>query len=1285
MHVKRVELSHFKSFGGTTQVPLLPGFTVISGPNGSGKSNILDALLFCLGLASSKGMRAERLPDLVNQNHASRRSTAEASVTATFDISDVSAELMSNDGEKSSSTVPTTEPGFSANASASVDAPEISNTDIHSGLNDALNSDGDSGDDSTTATEDNATSPEPEHKEAIEPPTEAATATVTHNEGHVDGQADAAGLNNVVPLPREWSVTRRLRVTAQGTYTSNYFIDGQPCTLTELHEQLQRFRIYPEGYNVVLQGDVTSIISMKGRERREIIDELAGVASFDRKIDQAKLKLDMVREREERFRIVERELIDQLERLDQDRKKAEKYKQLKATLQSKTQWQAILEWRQQRLQAQTLDNQISQGDDQTIKLAEQRAALIKLIETTAAELEILNGKVKALGEDEHLALQAKLATQEAELRQLERQEQSIRQSTRELAAKLQATQVDLQQQSQNLGSLGQQLATLTSTEIVQLQTARDQAAQAVEASREATSAIATASQTWVKTQTTLRREIEALLNTLEPQRTEQVRLQERLDQLHSQITAQTTAIQTLETELTTSPAIANAELSKAETTIQTLAQTVATAEQALKTQQETRDRLLREQREKQRELDKLDAQEQALQETRGTQATEVLVKSGLTGICGLVAQLGRVDPKYQTALEIAAGARLGYLVVENDGVAAKGIDILKRKRAGRATFLPLNAIRAPRSQKLGRWERPDGFIDYAVDLIECDDGYRQVFAFVFGNTAVFEQLNDARRHLGKFRMVTLDGEILESSGAMTGGSLRRQGRLHFGTVEAGESAEAKALRQRLQEIEHVLVSCDRTLTQTNATVKTQSKALIDARQHYREQQLQNTQAQQQRQQLQQRLEKAQHQLQQYQSEYTTAQARLQVLETALPTQENQLQQKRQELTTLEESQTHSEWQQAQEKVRTLEAKLTAQQQALQTAQQRQNELEAQQQRLQEKIQASQQSLEQGRQQQQTQINQQTAINQQQATLKQDIIATQAALAELDKTLAGEKVDRDRKEHQLREQRNQLQQLEWQQQKLSETQKERQQQLSELQSAIETKQAELPDPLPELPEDLTLEALQKQLKSLQRRLEAMEPVNMLALEEYERTQERLEELTHKLTTLEEERTELLLRIENFTTLRRHAFQEAFEAVNKNFQAIFAELSDGDGYLQLDDPTDPFNGGLNLVAHPKGKPVRRLASMSGGEKSLTALSFIFALQRYRPSPFYAFDEVDMFLDGANVERLSKMIRHQAQQAQFIVVSLRRPMIESAERTIGVTQARGAYTQVLGINLQRASAGG
>ncbi|MEO0867650.1 MAG: AAA family ATPase, partial [Cyanobacteria bacterium J06642_11] len=832
MHVKRVELSHFKSFGGTTQVPLLPGFTVISGPNGSGKSNILDALLFCLGLASSKGMRAERLPDLVNQSHASRRSTAEAIVTATFDISDVAEELLQEEED--------------AGGDASVEAPDPQATNDNDPAADeqSLSSDDVSGVNANGSSD-----------VVTELPDKLKSKTTD---------------NNIVPLPREWSVTRRLRITAQGTYTSNYFINGQPCTLTELHEQLQRFRIYPEGYNVVLQGDVTSIISMKARERREIIDELAGVASFDRKINQAKLKLDMVREREERFRIVERELVDQLERLDQDRKKAEKYKQLRATLQEKTQWQAVLEWRQQQKQAETLENHIVQGKQQAEKLAHQRQDLGALIEAAVKELETLNAKVKALGEDEHLALQSKLATQEAELRQLQRQEQAISQSTRELAAKLQTTQVTLQQQNQELASLAQQLRVLQDTELVKLQVERSQAAQAVEDSREATSAIASASQAWVETQTTLRREIEALLKILEPQRSEQVRLQERRNQLQSQITAQTATIQSLEAELNAAQSGAESSLSTAEVSIQNLAQALAAAEQELKVQRETRDRLLQEQREKQRALDKLEAEEQAMQETRGTQATEVLVKSGLMGICGLVAQLGRVDPKYQTALEIAAGARLGYLVVDNDGVAAKGIDILKRKRAGRATFLPLNAIRTPRVQKVGRWERPDGFIDYAVDLIECDELYRDVFAFVFGGTVVFERLGDARRHLGKFRMVTLDGEVLESSGAMTGGSLRRQGRLHFGTVDPGESAEAKALRERLDEIDRMLAGCDRNLVKADSRVKAQSKALLEARQQYREQQLQNTQAQQQRQQLEQRLAKAQQQQQQYQTEYTAA-------------------------------------------------------------------------------------------------------------------------------------------------------------------------------------------------------------------------------------------------------------------------------------------------------------------------------------------------------------------------------------------------------------------------------
>ena len=232
--------------------------------------------------------------------------------------------------------------------------------------------------------------------------------------------------------------------------------------------------------------------------------------------------------------------------------------------------------------------------------------------------------------------------------------------------------------------------------------------------------------------------------------------------------------------------------------------------------------------------------------------------------------------------------------------------------------------------------------------------------------------------------------------------------------------------------------------------------------------------------------------------------------------------------------------------------------------------------------------------------------------------------------------------------------------------------------LENYKKELPDPLPNFGEyeTITLDLLQSEIVVINTKLESLEPVNMLALDELEELTERLNDLIERLEVLSNERSELLLRIETVSTMRQEAFMQAFIEVDKHFREIFANLSDGDGFLQLENPEAPLEGGLTLVAHPKGKNVRRLASMSGGEKSLTALSFLFALQKYKPSPFYALDEVDSFLDGINVERLSKLITSQSSNAQFIVVSHRRPMISASERTIGVAQARGANTQVVGL---------
>ena len=205
-----------------------------------------------------------------------------------------------------------------------------------------------------------------------------------------------------------------------------------------------------------------------------------------------------------------------------------------------------------------------------------------------------------------------------------------------------------------------------------------------------------------------------------------------------------------------------------------------------------------------------------------------------------------------------------------------------------------------------------------------------------------------------------------------------------------------------------------------------------------------------------------------------------------------------------------------------------------------------------------------------------------------------------------------------------------------------------------------------------------IQAIEEAMRRLEPVNMRAIDEYNEVEFRLSDLQGKRDTLFTEREQLLERIDQYEQLKRDTFMEAYISINSNFKEIFYELSDGMGELLLENPDDPFAGGMTLRAQPKEKTLQRIEAMSGGEKSLTALAFIFAIQQYRPAPFYAFDEIDMFLDGWNVERVSRRVKTSGSKVQFIVVSLRKPMIQAASRTIGVTMQENNITSITGVKL-------
>ena len=1254
VHIKRVELTHFKSFGGSTKIPILPGFTVVSGPNGSGKSNILDALLFCLGLASSKGMRADRLPDLVNHKQSTNGKAAEAAVSVTFDL----------EGWEGFGEVRIQDSGVLKDTASHIRSRE---------------------------SEDKETGDKKEHEE--------------------QPVVEERSLTNL----QEWTVTRRLRVSKKGSYSSTFYSDGEVCTATEIHEQLERLRIYPEGYNVVLQGDVTRIINMNSRERREIIDELAGVAAFDRKIEQTRKTLEKVKEREEHCHIIEQELIGTRDRLAADRVKAEKYRQLKQQVQEKKQQEIVLFWRSLVQQKHELQIAISKGNEQLVNLTQELEDRDREITSHSSKLAELNARVRALGEEEQLSVASDLATQKAKRHQLQQRQTELRSTLEQKEQLLIQTQEHLKRYQRELEDTTDIKHKLERETVPQLSQQYERAKNLLKERREIADTIAAASEAWVQEQANLTREISTLQDRLNPQRTERATITERLAQTESKITEETSSWESLTAQLAEKERklqTFNNEVTVARDNIQSLAKQLSQTESDRDLQRETQQRLLLEQRNKQRELDRLEATKQAQQEAQGTYASKVIINANLAGVHGLVVQLGRVEPQYHLALETAAGGRLGYIVVEDDAVGAEGIALLKQQRAGRATFLPLNKIKAPRKDNVATMRFGRGYIDFAVNLVSCEARYRDIFGYVFGNTLVFDTLNNARSLLGKHRIVTLEGDILEISGAMSGGSKSTRSSLRFDKAIPNESREVAILRDRLSEIAAILINNDGKIAQLSQQAKKLGESLTEAKQFHREKQLRLEQLQTEIQQLKTRQTRLTQQLSNHQQEKTQIQERSHFLATNLPQQEQQLQQLQQKLDELEASHDRSEWQQIQTAIKAQETDVQQKETIFRQAADKLKDTNNQIQRLSEKFSEAEVQINQLTTEQADNSDRQKAIADELTELAQKITELETQLQQLNRQLGETKEQRDSAESQLKELQDRQQQKSWQKEKLETTQQEKRARLLSLESQIKERELELSESeaqeersdtsdreatwqqlyrklfnlqqeaaLPVITHAILqekLEQLQKQIRNGEKRLEAMEPVNMLALEEYEKTEARLQELSEKLGTIAAERTELLLRVEKFTTLRLRAFKEAYDAVDANFQKIFAELSEGDGHLQLEDSDDPFNGGLMLVAHPKGKPVQRLSSMSGGEKSLTALSFIFSLQKYRPSPFYAFDEVDMFLDGANVEKLSRMVKKQAQNAQFIVVSLRRPMIEASERTIGVTQARGAHTQVLGIKL-------
>ncbi|MGD9579848.1 MAG: chromosome segregation protein SMC [Vampirovibrionia bacterium] len=1163
MRIKEIEIDNFKSFRQKTVIPVLDGFTTISGPNGSGKSNIIDCVLFALGLSTSKTLRAEKLTDLINNNNKRREATVRISFTDDTDLN------------------------------------------------------------------------------------------------------------------KDFEIKRKIKEGPNG-YTSTYYLNDHVTTLANIHNELSTYNISPGSYNVMMQGDVTGIINMGPTERRRIIDELAGVSEFDRRIEQATRELETVQDRIERSNIILSEINVRLEQLSEERSHALKYKDLKDKRQEFIDQISLVKYSDLRKSLKLIQENINDSTKEKSNILKNLDELENKINEAKLTLDKLNETVKLKGEDQQISLTKQVEVLKGEIfrksqsvefsqKQIEDNKLTVSRAYKEITKleeniddlnlKVESKQEQyniiekqLEKENNDLKKLLDESGDLSKA-AQQFIEKRSKLKKELELAEDNYGKINRENLKWEDVISRTKNELEELENNLNNSDVEKNYLFELKEKLIKEINNLTEEKDACEKQLTNSI-----------NTIKTLKKDLNDLE--AKRQKEYR------------RLMQFEANKKAAEDANFGKAVDVVLNSGIPGIHKTLAQLGKVEKEYSTALETAMGGRMKSIIVDNEHVGAEAIEYLKETRAGRATFLPLNKIKyyVPSCSL----PNVDGVIDFAVNLIEFDNIYKNAFYYALGETLVVEDVECAKPLMGEYRMVTLDGALIEKSGAMTGGSIAKSN-LKFASDYNDEIKEIsnglKALNAEKDELEDNIEEYERKLDRNRNDYSNYLNEI-----HKKKIDLENVENTLKN--IDSVLENKATKVEELKTKLTEATSQNNSIIVELSGLDTQIKSLQEQISEIDASIPEEKLEQIEELTGNIEFEIKNLETKLRNIEADVKKLVMEKDFKAESLKYQKENIDKSKTDNIKHEEDITSYKTEIKQLESNVEKVNQELNNLSQELKEAQKERDNAAKAVFDMQQAMDKSQHTIQRIEETivaynqrRKEVSIEFKSLKEELTEKGIDFSD-VKEL--NITTEEINKSIERLSKKMEALEPVNMLAIKEYDEVNGRKEEIDTRVSTLSTEKEQINDRLSRYESLKKEAFMTTYENVNKNFQEIYAELSDGEGQIVLENYEDPFKGGLTITARPRGKKLLRIEAMSGGEKSLTALAFVFAFQKYLPAPFYAFDEVDMHLDGINVEKLAEMIKTQASNAQFLVVSLRKPMIERADRTIGVTQRIDGITKVTGVKL-------
>ncbi|TCI37377.1 chromosome segregation protein SMC [Exiguobacterium sp. SH4S7] len=1075
----------------------------------------------------------------------------------------------------------------------------------------------------------------------------------------------------------EVSVTRR--VTRSGD--SDYFMNKKPCRLKDVIDLFMDTGLSRDAFAIIGQGRVEQVISGKPEDRRAVIEEAAGVLKYRQRKKQAERKLQDTELNLSRVDDILYELADRVEPLREQAALAREFQvakarhddletgilgaeitELKAKITFATTQQTAAE-EQLRNQEAALNALGTERAALEETLTEHRAVLETLHQDErlqATELERLSGDIKlAKAREEHGA-----ETKE----RLERQRAELVEETEQLQSRLSVAQTDKALKSEAL-----QTVEVTRDELARKLTAatRDFNAEIEQLQSEAFE-LATTRATLSNQQKRERRDIE------QAEEAKARLLRENKDRLDVR-TEQTASLDANRDRLEAVRTAWQELLAEEEALV---AKEVALREKLSRAEQSYHDL----DRRRQKTEDRIDMLERMKQSYEGYfHAVKFVLKDRASGVLGAVAELIQVLPSYEAAIETALGQTQQHVVVEDEAVGRREIDKLRRANAGRATFVPMTTVkeRFIPSEVAHRLEAMDGFVGIASDLVTTEPLFDKLKRSLLGAVIVAKTLEVANRIAQttgyRYRIVTLDGDIVNVGGSMTGGS-RKQGVALFtqsrelddlkqgltqGLAMLHEQqlrvTEYEAETSRLKQSLHTLRTRKRQEEETLRALETSFREL--------ERTTQDAKAQ---------LELFDHEMNRYTHTIETSSAELtrlaseleatEVLQTSLRTELEQLR--------AEQAKGAETTGQLQEAIRLNELDLqrhTLDLDRVNTEVERLvAEVDKQTTRL-DQIKHELERLESGR-----------IVSSAELRIEHDEATEQMKVLKGRIEAQSQTLKTEEETHRILRQREQ-QAMDVRRQFEADVRK-----LETEANELELKQQWKLDALEErglvydlLPVlSIPLDEAKEEFKLLVRQIEEIGPVNLSAIEEFELVNERFTFLSEQRDDLVNAKQDLYDVISEMDREVTRLFNETYATVRTHFKQTFKELfGGGEADLKLVDATDLLNTGIDIVAKPPGKKLQTLSLLSGGERALTAIALLFAILKTRPVPFCVLDEVEAALDEANVHRFGEYVRTLSIDTQFVIITHRKGTMEAADTLYGVTMQQNGVSEVLSVELSEA----